>query len=46
MQEDPVLVPGDRFPEITLPLVGGGQSVLPRDVSGAWAYILFYRGGW
>jgi hypothetical protein len=41
-----MLVPGDRFPDITLQLAGGGECVLPRDVAGAWAYILFYRGGW
>lgn len=41
-----MLRPGDRFPEITLSLVGGGEMALPGSVVGAWAYVLFYRGGW
>jgi hypothetical protein len=41
-----MLVPGDKFPEITLSLVGGGEITLPRDVQESWAYIMFYRGGW
>ena len=37
---------GDRFPDLSIPTVGGGQMVLPRDVEGSYAVILFYRGAW
>ena len=37
---------GDRFPELSIPTVGGGQIVLPRDVEGFYSVILFYRGAW
>lgn len=37
---------GDRFPDLSIPTVGGGQMVLPRDLEGSYAVILFYRGAW
>lgn len=37
---------GDRFPDLSIRTVGGGQVVLPRDVEGFYAVILFYRGAW
>ena len=37
---------GDRFPSITLNLVGGGQVRIPEDVPGRYASVLFYRGHW
>ena len=41
-----MLVPGDKYPSMTLSLVGGGTVTLPDDVIESWAYIMFYRGGW
>ena len=35
---------GDRFPDLSITTVGGGQLVLPRDVEGFYSVILFYRG--
>src|SRR5512138_376416 len=37
---------GDRFPDLSIPTVGGGQMVLPRDLEGFYSVILFYRGAW
>jgi peroxiredoxin len=37
---------GDRFPDLSISIVGGGQVVLPRDVEGLYSVILFYRGAW
>ena len=37
---------GERFPALSIPLVGGGEMVLPRDVEGSYSVILFYRGAW
>jgi peroxiredoxin len=37
---------GDRFPDLSMRGVGGGEIVLPRDVVGSYAVILFYRGAW
>ncbi len=37
---------GDRFPSLTLNLVGGGQVRIPEDVPGRYAAVLFYRGHW
>lgn len=37
---------GDAFPEVTAPLVGGGEIVLPDAVRDGWAALLFYRGHW
>ena len=37
---------GDRFPSMTLNLVGGGQVNLPQDMPGRYVAVLFYRGHW
>ena len=37
---------GDRFPDLSISTVGGGQVVLPRDVEGFYSVILFYPGAW
>ena len=37
---------GDRFPDLSISTIGGGQVVLPRDVEGFYTVILFYRGAW
>ncbi|MBO0692562.1 MAG: peroxiredoxin family protein [Acidimicrobiaceae bacterium] len=42
----PLLKPGDPFPTITFPTAGGGSITLPRDLSGHYAVVLFYRGSW
>lgn len=41
-----LLNPGDKFPSITLPIIGGETINLPGDLAGSWAYIAFYRGHW
>jgi peroxiredoxin len=37
---------GERFPVVRAHRVRGGKIVLPGDVDGRWAVILFYRGNW
>lgn len=37
---------GDRFPDLDVPLVGGGRLSLPGDVDRGWSVILVYRGHW
>ena len=37
---------GDRFPDLSIRTVGGGEIALPRDVDGSYSVILFYRGAW
>ena len=37
---------GDRFPDLLIQTVSDGERVLPGDVEGAYAVILFYRGAW
>ena len=37
---------GDRFPDLSVSTIGGGQMALPRDVEGSYSVILFYRGAW
>ena len=37
---------GDRFPSITLNLVGGGSLRIPEDIQSRYALVLFYRGHW
>ncbi len=37
---------GDRFPSMTLKLVGGGTLQIPGDMPGRYAAVLFYRGHW
>ncbi len=40
------LVQGDRLPELTLQLVGGGSLQLPTELPGRYLALLFYRGHW
>ena len=42
----PLLHPGDRFPSLTVPLLGGGSLALPDALHGHFGVILFYRGHW
>ena len=37
---------GDRFPDLTVKLVGGGSLDLPAGLEGKYRVILFYRGHW
>jgi peroxiredoxin len=37
---------GDRFPSLTVPLVGGGSLTLPDGLHGHYGVVLFYRGSW
>lgn len=37
---------GDRFPDLSIPTVGGGRVALPQDVEGFYSVILIYRGAW
>ena len=37
---------GDRFPLITLKLVGGDTVTMPDDMSSRYVALLFYRGQW
>lgn len=37
---------GDRFPDLTLNLLGGGNVQIPNDIPGRYAALLFYRGHW
>jgi peroxiredoxin len=37
---------GDRFPVLSLPLVGGGTISLPDDLAGHVGVVLTYRGSW
>lgn len=37
---------GDRFPKLTLNLVGGGKLELPEGLEAKYRIILFYRGHW
>ena len=37
---------GDRFPRLTLDLVGGGRLTVPDDLDAKYKVILFYRGHW
>jgi peroxiredoxin len=37
---------GDRFPDMTIDVVGGRTVTLPRDLVGFYAVVLFYRGSW
>jgi peroxiredoxin len=41
-----LLKPGDRFPRLTVPKVGGGAITLPDDLGGGFGVVLFYRGSW
>jgi len=37
---------GTRFPELRVPLLGGGSLELPDALHDATAVLLFYRGHW
>lgn len=37
---------GDRFPDMTLALAGGGEAALPADLASDYNVLLFYRGHW
>jgi peroxiredoxin len=37
---------GDRFPDLTIDIVGGRRFAIPRDFAGSYAVVLFYRGAW
>jgi hypothetical protein len=41
-----MLQPGDKFPQLTLPLMRGGEIAIPGDFGPSWAYVAFYRGHW
>jgi peroxiredoxin len=41
-----LLTPGDQFPRLTVPVVGGGALSLPEAVAGHFGVVLFYRGAW
>ncbi|MEP6618988.1 MAG: peroxiredoxin family protein [bacterium] len=41
-----VLHNGDRFPELTIDVVGGGRISLPDDLAGSYGVVLLYRGAW
>jgi peroxiredoxin len=42
----PLLGPGDAFPSLILPQVGGGSLTLPDVLEGRYGVVLFYRGSW
>ena len=37
---------GDRFPQLTLKLVGGGTFRIPDEAPNRYTALLFYRGHW
>ena len=37
---------GERFPDLSIRTVGGGEMTLPGDLEGFYSVILFYRGAW
>lgn len=41
-----LLSPGDAFPAISVPRVGGGAITLPDDLAGSYGVILITRGAW
>ena len=41
-----LLAPGDAFPDLSVPRVGGGRINLPEELAGAYGVVLFYRGSW
>lgn len=42
----PLLDAGDQFPTLTVHLTDGKDLVLPEDLSGQYAVVLFNRGSW
>jgi vacuolar-type H+-ATPase catalytic subunit A/Vma1 len=41
-----ILDSGDRFPDLTLSLVGGGTLTLPGALGPGYGVALFYRAHW
>jgi peroxiredoxin len=37
---------GQRFPNLVIPKVGGGEIRLPEDLAGSYGVVLIYRGSW
>jgi len=37
---------GDLFPDYQVQTVDGGTLRLPRDLTGDYAALIFYRGSW
>ncbi|HEU4343163.1 MAG TPA: hypothetical protein VFU31_16545 [Candidatus Binatia bacterium] len=37
---------GDLFPEYSVQTVDGQTLHLPRDLTGEYSVLIFYRGGW
>ena len=37
---------GDRFPSMTLTLVGGDSLTIPDDTNASYTIVIFYRGHW
>jgi peroxiredoxin len=37
---------GDLLPNLDIDVVGGRALVIPRDLNGSYAVVLFYRGSW
>jgi peroxiredoxin len=37
---------GDSFPDYEVRVVDGRTLRLPRDLTGEYSVLLFYRGGW
>jgi peroxiredoxin len=42
----PLLKPGDVFPSLTVPRVGGGSLAIPDVFDDGYGVVLFYRGSW
>lgn len=40
------LIPGTKFPELTMNIAGGNTISLPDDLQSTYSIILFYRGHW
>ena len=41
-----MLQQSDRFPSLTLNLVGGGTIQIPQEMPSRYIAVLFYRGHW
>lgn len=41
-----MLQQGDRFPSLTLNMVGGGSMKFPQEIPSRYVALLFYRGHW
>jgi peroxiredoxin len=42
----PLLQPGDKFPQLSLSVPGGGTVTVPDAFAGGFGVVLFYRGSW